>query len=60
MKNRFSKDTILLVVGLSILVLTQIASYYLTLSDLLNGTFLGIGIGVLAISLLYNRRKPAY
>ncbi len=60
MKNRFRKDLILLVAGLSVLVLTQIVSYYITLTDLVGGTFLGIGIGILAISLLHNRRKSAY
>ncbi len=60
MKNRFPKDLTLLVVGLSIIAISQIVSHYVTFPALLYGAFIGTGIGVLAISLLYNRRKPAY
>lgn len=49
--------TILLSLGLLSIGLTQIISHYLVLPDLINGLFIGVGIGLMIISLLFRQHK---
>ncbi|PKV50428.1 hypothetical protein ATE84_2485 [Aquimarina sp. MAR_2010_214] len=51
------KSIILLSVGMLIIALTQIFAHYVELSDLIKGSFTGIGIGILLIVLTFGKSK---
>ena len=51
---------ILLSIGLFVIAITQIISRYVGLSDLLKGSLVGIGFGLLILSLTFGKFKTVY
>jgi len=61
MKNSTKrKVTILLVLGLFIMVTSQIFAYYTEFSDFAKGSLMGIGIGLLGTSLMLGNFKTIH
>jgi hypothetical protein len=56
-KNR--KALYLLVAGLLVITGAQISAHYWMLSDVVNGVFIGVGIGLLCIAILFGSRRSA-
>ena len=50
----------LLIIGIFTVTISQVCNHYMHLSDLLNGALIGTGIGLMALSLILNKRtlKP--
>ena len=53
------KALILLPIGMFIIASSQVFSYYFELPDLAQGSFVGIGIGLLITSLFFGNNKIA-
>jgi hypothetical protein len=51
---------ILLSIGLFVIAITQIISRYVGLSDLLKGSLVGIGFGLLILSVIFGKFKTVY
>ena len=54
-----SKSLILLASGMAVIALSQIVSHYFTLSDMANGAFIGLGFGILLVSVMARKFKTA-
>lgn len=53
------RTQILLIIGLITLALSQILTHYMELSDLGNGAFTGVGIGMVLVALGKSKIKGA-
>jgi len=53
------KSFILRSVGLFVLAIAQILSHYIALPDLVKGLLMGVGIGIVLISLKFGNFKAA-
>jgi len=49
----------LLIIGLLINSLTLIISHFTKMPDLMPGSLMGIGIGIIILSFKYKRQKPS-
>jgi len=54
-----TKSLILIAIGIFVIASSQIVSHYVKLSDFTNGSFIGIGIGLLLIGLIFGNLKTA-
>ncbi|GGD96571.1 hypothetical protein [Maribacter cobaltidurans] len=52
-----SKAMILMAVSMFIIAMSQIASRFITLNDFTKGSFIGVGIGLLLITLVFGDFK---
>lgn len=57
MKKR--KSLILLSSGMFVIAISQILSHFVELPDLAKGLFIGIGIGMLLLAIIFGNRKTA-
>jgi hypothetical protein len=57
MKKR--KSLILLSSGIFVIAISQIISRFVELPDLAKGLFIGIGIGMLLLAIIFGNRKTA-
>lgn len=58
MKKISKKNTrLLMVIGVLVISITLIITHYLKLSDFAQGVFMGIGLGLLFLSLKFGRFK---
>lgn len=57
MKKRNS--LILLSSGMIVIAISQILSHFVELPDLAKGLFIGIGIGMLLLAIIFGNRKTA-
>ncbi|SHN21190.1 hypothetical protein [Flavobacterium xinjiangense] len=57
MKKRNS--LILLSSGMFVIAISQILSHFVELPDLAKGLFIGIGIGMLLLAIIFGNRKTA-
>lgn len=55
--NKLNKN-FLLSLGLIIIVISQIVSHFIKLPDFLNGSFMGIGIGIMILAVIRKKLNP--
>ena len=60
MKKITKRRTVILIsIGMFISAISQIFSQFMEFTDLVKGSFMGIGIGVLLIAIIYGNFKTA-
>lgn len=57
--NQQKKTRILIIAGILLLSISQITSHFLEISDWAKGLLMGVGIGILVLSILFNSYRPA-
>lgn len=58
-KTTKSKALLLIPIGMFVIAASQVFSHYLELPDFAKGSFVGIGIGLLIIALIYGSFRTA-